>query len=226
MKIGTIHHHISDPLLLDYANGSLEEGWSLAVATHLALCPHCRERLRMMEAAGGVILEECGTESAAISEEQSWTDLLERLNEGQAEAAAHTKPVPPAQTGVQIPEPLRSYIGVPLEEVQWRRLGLNARHALLSTGEDDIQARLLRVGAGQPLPEHSHGGRELTLVLTGSYMSEGQVYQPGDLEEEGDETFHRPVVTPQSECICLVVTDAPLRFRSRLLTMVQPLLGI
>ena len=66
MKTGTIHHHISDALLLEYASGSLEESWSLAVATHLALCPHCRARLRLMEAAGGALMEEAEPETAAV----------------------------------------------------------------------------------------------------------------------------------------------------------------
>ena len=38
----TTRHHIADDLLLSYAAGSLAEGWSLAVATHLALCAECR----------------------------------------------------------------------------------------------------------------------------------------------------------------------------------------
>ena len=42
--------HLSDALLLDYAAGSLTEGWSLAVATHLALCPACRSRALAAEA--------------------------------------------------------------------------------------------------------------------------------------------------------------------------------
>ena len=40
-----VQHHLSDELLLDYATGNLAEGWSIAVATHLALCPACRDRL-------------------------------------------------------------------------------------------------------------------------------------------------------------------------------------
>jgi putative transcriptional regulator len=31
-----LNHHVSDELLLSYEAGSLAEGWSLAVATHLA----------------------------------------------------------------------------------------------------------------------------------------------------------------------------------------------
>ncbi|WP_174801011.1 ChrR family anti-sigma-E factor [Martelella limonii] len=226
MKTSTIHHHISEPLLLEYAAGTLEEGWSLAVATHLALCPHCRQQLRLMEAAGATMLEELAPEPAAISEDHSWNALLARLNDAHAEPQQPPRPEPVAETALLVPEPLRSYIGGSLESVQWRRLGLNAHQAILQPDGGAVQARLLRVGPGQPLPEHSHGGRELTLVLKGSYISEGQLFAAGDLEEEDDETLHSPVVTGDGECICLVVTDAPLRFQSRLMRMVQPLLGI
>ena len=224
MKTGTIHHHISDALLLEYASGSLEESWSLAVATHLALCPHCRARLRLMEAAGGALMDAAEPETAAVSEDASWAALQARLQATDVEAAA--KPAPAAPRAALIPEPLRSYVGATFEDVPWRRLGLYAHQALLETEDKGIQVRLLRVDAGKPLPEHSHGGRELTLVLHGSFTSEGQVFGPGDFEEEDEDTIHQPVVGPESECICLAVTDAPLRFQSRFMRVLQPLLDI
>ena len=49
----SLSHHPSEALLLDYALGSLAEGWSLAVATHLSLCPMCRQQVAEMEALGG-----------------------------------------------------------------------------------------------------------------------------------------------------------------------------
>ena len=224
MKTGTIHHHISDALLLEYASGGLEESWSLAVATHLALCPHCRARLRLMEAAGGALMEEAEPETAEISEDASWAALQARLKATDVKAAA--KPAPAAPGAAQIPEPLRSYVGATFDDVPWRRLGLYAHQALLETEDKGIQVRLLRVDAGKPLPEHSHGGRELTLVLHGSFTSEGEVFGPGDFEEEDEDTIHQPVVGPESECICLAVTDAPLRFQSRFMRVLQPLLDI
>lgn len=42
----TIRFHISDDLLLSYASGNMDEASSLLVASHLALCPHCRIRKR------------------------------------------------------------------------------------------------------------------------------------------------------------------------------------
>ncbi|WP_180901871.1 ChrR family anti-sigma-E factor [Martelella soudanensis] len=226
MKTGTIHHHISEALLLEYAAGSLEEGWSLAVATHLALCPHCRAKLRLMEAAGGALIEEAAPETAGVSEDASWAALVDRLKTADVDTGVAAKPASAASGALLIPEPLRSYVGGSLKDAPWRRLGLYAHQAQIATEDEDIQVRLLRVDAGKPLPEHSHGGRELTLVLSGSFTAEGQVYGPGDFEEEDDETVHSPVVGPESECICLVVTDAPLRFQSRLMRMLQPLLGI
>ena len=35
-----------------------------------------------------------------------------------------------------------------------------------------------------------------------------------------------PVATEGEDCICLAVTDAPLKFRSWLVRAVQPILGI
>jgi putative transcriptional regulator len=34
------------------------------------------------------------------------------------------------------------------------------------------------------------------------------------------------VATPEEDCICLAVTDAPLKFRSWFMRLVQPVIGI
>ena len=49
--------HVSDDLLLSYAAGTLDEASGLLVATHLALCPHCRARNAAADALGGHLLE-------------------------------------------------------------------------------------------------------------------------------------------------------------------------
>ncbi|QQM28770.1 cupin domain-containing protein [Martelella lutilitoris] len=223
-----ITHHISDALLLEYAAGTLEEGWSLAVATHLALCPDCRKRLALMEAAGGALMESIAPETTPERERESWEAMLQRLKAEPAEAPeSETKPAPRTIDDVDraIPEPLRSYIGGSLEAVEWRRLGIGAAQYQVPV-DGDLNVKLLRVGPGRPLPEHGHGGRELTLILKGCYRCDGEAFGPGDFDEEDEETVHEPVVTPDGECICLIVTDAPLRFKSRMMRAVQPFLGI
>lgn len=214
----SIRHHISEELLLDYAAGHLAEGWSLAVATHLAMCPDCREGLGLIEAAAGVMIDNLPPVDGPAD---SWGRLLARLERQDA-------PVPPAPKAHvlpgELPEPLRPYVGN-LAEIKWRNMG-NAKQVLIRTGDGQTHARLLLISAGKPVPEHSHGGRELTLVLRGSFHDEVDHFGPGDLEDADGDLTHQPIAGAEEDCICLAVTDAPLKFSSRLLRLVQPMLGI
>jgi putative transcriptional regulator len=226
----TISHHISDELLLDYANGALEEGWSIAVATHLAMCPACRKRLGAMEATGGAMLEAINMASPTAPEDDASWDRMRSLLEARKTiptAAAAPSPRPPADGKTyHLPEPLRSYVGADIDKVKWRALGLGAYHFKINTGDSGVSVRLLRIPAGKPVPEHTHGGRELTLVLKGSFSDANGRFGPGDFEETDETVDHQPVADPGEDCICLAVTDAPLKFRSRIVRMIQPLLGI
>jgi len=213
-----IKHHISDDLLLDYAAGTLSEGWSLALACHLAMCPECRGRLALAEATGGVLMEELEPVDGPAD---SWETLKARLA-----AAPLDKATPLTRPGsATLPEPLRTYLGGDLDALKWRNLG-NAKQILIRTADKTTQARLLCINAGKPVPEHSHGGRELTVVLKGSFHDEVDSFGPGDIEDADGSLTHQPVAGPDEDCICLAITDAPLKFSSRLVRFIQPVLGI
>lgn len=51
-----ITHHLSDQLLMGYSAGTLPEAFSLAVASHIALCDDCRARLASFDAVGEACL--------------------------------------------------------------------------------------------------------------------------------------------------------------------------
>ena len=52
----TIRHHLSDPLLMAYAAGTLPEAFGLVAATHVSLCDECRARMEAFDAVGGLSL--------------------------------------------------------------------------------------------------------------------------------------------------------------------------
>lgn len=219
-----IEHHVSDELLLDYASGNLSEGWSIAVATHLALCPACRERLYVMEAAGGALLDDIEPAGAA---NDMWESMRARLSDGgPVSIRPERAPAPKASSQSVLPEPLRSYVGGDVDTLKWRALGAGAYQIRIPTGDKETMVRLLRIPAGKPVPEHTHRGRELTLVLSGSFRDGDEVFARGDLEEADASLMHQPTASPDEDCICLAVTDAPLKFRSWLVRLVQPVLGI
>lgn len=218
----TISHHISDDLLLSYAAGSLAEGWSIAVATHLALCPSCRRRLTVAESIGGDLLE---TMADDASVDDSWASVRSRL-QPQPKASATRETPPAGHSSGGLPEPLRTYVGGDIDTLKWRALGRGAYHIPIRTGDRETKVRLLRIPAGKPVPEHSHGGRELTLVLSGSFVDGDAIFARGDIEDADASLTHQPVATPDADCICLAVTDAPLKFRSWIVRAIQPILGI
>lgn len=214
----TIYHHISDDLLIDYAAGRLSEGWSLAIACHLAMCPHCREQLTLAEATAGALIEDLVPQEGPSD---SWEKLRARL----AHAPEDTVSPKSQPISAILPEPLRSYLGCDLDAIKWRNLG-NAKQVLIRTGDRSTQARLLCIAAGKPVPEHSHGGRELTLVLKGSFHDEVDSFGPGDIEDADGSLTHQPIANEHEDCICLAITDAPLKFSSRIMRLLQPILGI
>ena len=103
---------------------------------------------------------------------------------------------------------------------------MGARQKIIPTAEKGATARLLRIPAGRPVSVHSHKGLELTLVLCGAFSDSTGHYGVGDFQEANEELQHQPHAAPEGDCICLVVTDAPLRFKSFAARLAQPFLKI
>lgn len=217
----TVHHHPEDDLLFSYAAGSLAESWSLAIAAHLSHCPTCRGQIELAESVGGALLQDGPVEQMAPDALDHVLDAISGVErEATIAVALSSAPVP------ILPKPLRDYIGGDIEDVPWQRLGKDADQYLIETGDDEAQARLLRIRAGRPVPSHGHGGRELTLVLSGQFEDELSSFGPGDLEDVDEQTVHKPVAGFGEDCICLAVTDAPLEFKELLPRLLQPMLKI
>ncbi|WP_439573211.1 ChrR family anti-sigma-E factor [Phreatobacter sp.] len=216
--------HVSDDILMAYEAGSLSEGWSLAVATHLALCPEARGRSVLARDLGGVMLEAIEPAPLAPS---AFDRLMARIEAGGVTpdaAAAAAKPASLAP--VIIPEPLRSYVGGDADAIRWKRLGVGAHHLPIRTADRSTSVRLLRIPAGAPVPEHGHRGLEMTVVLAGTLCDGDDVFRRGEIEVADEEVEHQPFAGPGEDCICLAVTDAPLRFKSLIVRLAQPFLKI
>jgi len=216
-----IKFHISEDILLKYSAGTLDEASSLLVATHLALCPHCRMRNGSADALGGFLLD--SLEVAPVSPSMMDAVLARVRNETPsrvpaARSAASTNPV--------IPDPLRSYLGGDLDSLQWKLIAPRVHQVPIETADRRSKARLLRFHSGLRVPSHGHNGRELTLVLTGELCDRDTVLRRGDIAETDERTEHQPYAGSGEDCVCLAVTDAPLRFKGLFARLLQPLLGI
>ena len=216
-----ITHHLSDKLLMAYAAGTLPEAFNLVVATHISLCDTCRARLGAFEAVGGAVLEQ-STGAVPMAADALGATLARIKSETAPPVAA---PRPAAPRDAVLPAPLRDYVGGGVDKVQWRNVGGGVRQAILPTSRQ-ASARLLYIPAGVAVPDHGHGGLELTLVLQGAFADEHDRFARGDIEIADETLEHTPIAEAGADCICLAATDAPLRFKGLMPRLAQPFLRI
>ena len=63
---------------------------------------------------------------------------------------------------------------------------------------------------------------ELTLILQGSLTDQVDRFERGEVEIADQDVTHQPVAGTECDCICLVATDAPLRFSGLIPRLLQP----
>ncbi|KUF10115.1 ChrR family anti-sigma-E factor [Pseudoponticoccus marisrubri] len=213
-----IKHHLTEELLLGYSTGSLPEAVNIAVATHISMCDECRAAAEAYDSVGGAVLDQAETVSVS---ESCFASVMESIRTAPAtDRRLARRPADPV-----LPAPLRDYVGGSLDKVNWRPAGMGVRQAILPTS-GEATARLLYIPAGTAVPDHSHGGMELTLVLQGAFRDEDGHFGRGDIEVADSEVEHTPIADIGEDCICLAVTDAPLRFKGLLPRLAQPFLRI
>ena len=218
-----ITHRPSDELMLDYASGALSEGWALAVATHLSMCGSSSSLLRGMETIGGILLDEA--DEACISDKM-FGSIWDKIDSDMTSSVEEKKSVKDREFSSVVPQPLANYIGNDIAALAWKNLGLGVRHVPIELSDKSTSARLISIPAGKPVPEHSHAGKELTVVLSGGFHDVTGEYGPGDIQEAYGDLEHQPHARDSGDCIALAITDAPLRFSGIAARLVQPFFKI
>ncbi len=209
-----ITHHLTDEILMGYAAGTLPEAFNLMVATHVSLCDECRARVESYDAVGGAMLEEASEHDMALAP-GSFAATMALIAGGAPEEIRTQHP----QDAV-LPQPLQDYAGGGIDSIKWRAVGMGVKQAILPTSKD-ASARLLYIPAGVAMPDHGHHGIEMTMVLQGAFQDDDDYFARGDVEVADSDLHHTPVADIHEDCICLAVTDAPLRFQGLLPKIAQ-----
>lgn len=194
-------HHPTDAILADYASGALRPAFAVVVSAHLEGCAHCRDGLRGLEALGGALI----------------ADLPESEMSGEALGRVMAGIERPVETAVETPaRPAAERI--PFGREVWIGPGMGLRKARMPGGDLLYQ---LRLPAGLGTVPHGHQGTEYTVVLKGAFMDGEARFGPGDFAEMSEGVTHEPHVAPESECICLIVSEKPMRVTNLLGRFVQ-----
>lgn len=211
--------HISvDDLLLAHAAGRLPEPVGLVVATHLALSPASRSAYRDYEALGGAMLEDLPPAEITPG---AFERLLARLDDDDYPIQTDDGSLPAEVADPDLPMPLRRYLPKRLGDLPWKHYGV-VSEALLPLDETTYRTRLILLKAGRAVPKHTHDGQEITVVLKGAFNDGIACYGRGDLSVADAHVDHQPTAEPGEDCLCLTVTDAPLRLTGTFSRFLNP----
>ncbi|MEM7507910.1 MAG: ChrR family anti-sigma-E factor [Pseudomonadota bacterium] len=194
----------STELLADYAAGAASPGTSLLIATHLTQAPESRAKVSELEAVGGAVLSQ---EPAAEMRPDALDKALAMLD-----APCDADASEPATNGESpLPRPVMEALGLTFSEIPWKfRLPGVSEYEFDGFGEEKVS--ILRARPGAALPQHTHKGCEMTLVMTGALQDGEEVYRAGDLAVNDEDDDHRPQIVGEEICHCLVVMNGSLHF--------------
>lgn len=218
----TILHHPDPATLAAYSAGTLGEALAAVVACHVDWCGTCAASLSRFDAIGGELLR--SAENAEMSA-GALAAVMARLDA--RDVSPSHKQAPVIGANKEIPRPLQKLAGGSLQALEWKMLAPGAKHIRMPLSNPASgNLRLLKVAAGYKLPEHGHGGNELTLVLCGAYSDITGTYRRGDVSDLDTEVEHQPRATDDGECICLLASESKARFKGLVSRLLQPIIGL
>jgi putative transcriptional regulator len=214
--MNTISNHPADELLAAYSAGSLPLSQALCISAHLEQCSSCLQELQQLNRVGSQLMQRL--EPAPVPDRLK-QDLFARLDSMDAETEK------PAFDGDRsIPKCLRQFIASGYRDLNWKRVSPSIHSVELCRDSNGAKVELLKIKPGGSAATHSHAGDEYTVILEGSFSDEHGLYRKGDFLVKGGDDRHTPVATQDRECICLAVTEGPVRLSGFFGRLLNPLI--
>lgn len=196
-------HLPPDEMIADYACGATSPGISLLLAAHMTQAPESRAKLQEFERVGGVLL----ADEPSIEMSSGALDAVLAKLDGSPDASI----VPTLSDNGPLPRPVLDQTGIGFEDIPWKfRLPGVSSYDFDGFGDETVQ--LLRARPGATVPQHTHQGSEVTLVMQGVLLDDGVEYSKGDVAVNDEHDDHRPKILGDEMCYCLIVQQGSLHF--------------
>ena len=202
-SVAMVNHHPAPELLTAFSAGSLQLSQALCVSTHIEFCNICQNNLRRLNSMGSALFETLPPQQVSAQLKSNVMSMLD--DSPQAEAV-------PARRHSRVPRALRQFIPEDYDSLPWTILSPSIRSATLCVDNNGARVEMVRIKPGGEVATHTHTGDEYTVIVEGSFSDEKGIYREGDFLLRDGSHQHKPVATKDRECICLTVTDAPIRF--------------
>ncbi len=221
-----INYHPNIETLTDFTSGALPLTHCMLIATHLEHCTECQQQVRKLSLLGACIFDQIKTENGPIDKlKQSFFSQLSVLNtQNNMPSKTQIGFTAPWKLNYQVPSSLHQFVPAGYDKLKWIHLSPSIKISVLCCEDGGEQVALVRIKAGASIPTHTHTGEEATLVLEGAFFDESGGYHRGDFINRDASHKHKPVVTEDTECICLTVLDSPIEFTGWFTRLFNPIM--
>lgn len=224
-----IKHHPTFELLKSFVDGELPASISAGIAIHADMCTICQQKIAQLTeqvAESSFEFEETFLDRFIVDstddiEEISTINFDQMIDDITASKALKEKVV---KTEKRIEFNKQSYvIPAALHNMNFGKashIGKLSR-ARIQLDEDEIHTSLLHIQPNGGVPEHTHKGFELTLLLDGSFEDENGKYVKGDFIMLSGDHRHHPI-SPEG-CLCYTVANDALHFTQGINKLLNPI---
>lgn len=214
-----IKYHPSQRQLEEYVAGTCSPAWSLVIAAHVDMCPYCQEEVANL--------------NAQLSNEQLVNETYEELDLTMTNMMNDIMDLDVSDKLANEDEPkwleldgrrfeLPRALGRFVERTDsWSKLVGKLWQAPVDLGEIG-KGHFIYMEKGGGVPEHTHRGNELTLVLNGEFEDGQRCFDSGDFILMKDTDTHTPVSTSDDGCLVFSFVEQPLHFTSGLARLLNP----
>jgi len=226
-----IKHHPTFELLKSFVNGDLPASLAAGVAIHADMCQECQQKIAQLTeqvAETSFEFEEQFLDRFIVDEQEIQPENIEVEDSFDEMIASIT-----ASKAVELQQPKtekmvsfndNTYVlPTALNHMQLDKamhIGKLSR-ARIQLDEDEIHTSLLHMAPGGSVPEHTHKGFELTLLLDGSFEDANGKYVKGDFIMLDKKHHHHPV--SHEGCLCYTVANDALHFTQGINKLLNPI---
>jgi putative transcriptional regulator len=195
---------------------------------HNDMCASCQQKVgQLTEQVAEASFEQSFHHKMIVNDEENLTEIAEMDFDDMINQITASDDVEPTKAfydersidfkGMQytLPSVLRN-----IELGKTAQIGKLSR-ARLNLGEGEIHTNLLHIGPGGSIPEHTHKGFELTLLLAGTFADTQGQYVAGDFIMLDKRHQHQPAT--EHGCLCYTVANDALHFTQGINKLLNPI---
>ncbi len=224
-----IKHHPTFELLNLFVKGELPASLSAGIAIHADMCPVCQAQIAQLTeqvAETSFEFEEEFLDRFIVDKSEDIGELpIENFDDMIADITQSSDiTLSDAKVARVISFNDKEYkLPTPLSNI---KVGKSSNFGKLSRtrlqlNEDEIHTSLLHIEPGGGVPQHTHKGFELTLLLDGSFEDENGEYVKGDFIMLSGDHQHHPISS--KGCLCYTVANDALHFTQGINKLFNPI---